>query len=139
MIASFFCGRYIVQARMEVLVVRDTIVDTLRIREPILISERVVDTVEVVVPCEVVRTIHDTMYVQLPISQKEYKDSTYTAWVSGYRAQLDSIAFVQPTITETIIRREKHKRWGLGVIGGYGVGKNGSSPYIGVGVYYRVW
>ncbi len=35
--------------------------------------------------------------VMLPITQKEYRDSSYTAWVSGYAAALDSIHIHRPT------------------------------------------
>ena len=35
--------------------------------------------------------LHDTVFVHLPIEQRQYSDPSYTAWVSGYRPQLDSI------------------------------------------------
>lgn len=33
----------------------------------------------------------DSIEICLPIEQKEYRDSTYQAWISGYHAKLDSI------------------------------------------------
>ena len=47
-------------------------------------------------------TIHDSIEVPVPIIQKRYDDSLYTAWVSGYDPALDSINLRLPTITETI-------------------------------------
>ena len=79
----------------------------------------------------------DSVQVLMPITQKQYNDSSYTAWVSGYKPSLDSI-YVYPrhdvvTITNTI--RLKPKRWGIGLNVGYGITpKNGMQPYIGVGV-----
>ena len=80
-------------------------------------------------------TIHEPVYVPVTISQKEYQTEDYHAWVSGYKPSLDSI-WVYP---EKIIIREKPRRWGIGVIAGYGVGRNGLSPFVGVGGYWRVW
>lgn len=83
----------------------------------------------------------DSVAVELPITQKMYGDSTYTAWVSGYRPRLDSI-YVYPrhetvTITNTI--RQKPRRWGLGVSAGYGYAPGkGMVPWVGVGVQYTL-
>ena len=73
----------------------------------------------------------DTVSVELPIVQKEYRDSTYTAWVSGYEARLDSIRVMTPTVTVT---KWKKRRWGAGVQAGYGTG----GAYIGVGISYNL-
>lgn len=74
--------------------------------------------------------------------QKRYADSTYTAWVSGYKPSLDSIEVYRKTVVqrETITLRKKTPRWGLGITGGYGYGtKNkGFEPFVGIGVYYRI-
>lgn len=87
-------------------------------------------------------TIHagDTV---LPVEQKVYKDNDYTAYVSGYRPQLDSISVYPKTITVTNdiyhTVKTKSKRWGVGITAGYGLGKDGLSPAIVVGVNYRIW
>lgn len=86
--------------------------------------------------------IPDSISVELPITQKRYADSTYTAWVSGYNPTLDSIRIYPRheviTITNTI--RQKPKRWGVGLNVGYGITpKNGLQPYIGVGVSYNLF
>ena len=41
--------------------------------------------------------LHDTVLVNLPTEQRQYSDPRYTAWVSGYRPQLDSIRIYQQT------------------------------------------
>lgn len=79
----------------------------------------------------------DTVPVLVPIVQKVYTDSTYTAWVSGYRARLDSIAVYRQTQTVTI--RQKPRRWSIGLQAGYGLTPRGPQPYVGVGVTYRLW
>ncbi len=82
-------------------------------------------------------TVHDS--VELPVVQKVYhKDSSYTAWVSGYEPRLDSIAIYNKTETITIFKHKKSKRWGIGLGLGYGVGKDGFHPYIGVGMQYNI-
>ena len=118
-------------------VVRDTIitnhVDTVRDTVPIPVYESVVDSFPFVVPVPVPGdTVRDTVY--LPITQKIYKDSLYTAYVSGYRAKLDSIEVYSKTRTVFVGERVKRKRFGLGVQAGYGFSGNKASPYIGVGV-----
>ena len=52
----------------------------------------------------------DSVTVQIPITQKVYEDSTYTAYVSGYRASLDSLVFKMPREVITIKEKRKHKR-----------------------------
>ena len=68
-------------------VVRDTIitnhVDTIQDTVPVPVYESVVDSFPFAVPVPG-DTVRDTVY--LPITQKIYKDSLYTAYVSGYRA-----------------------------------------------------
>lgn len=82
----------------------------------------------------------DSVEVQVPITQKEYQDSTYHAWVSGFEPSLDSIHVYSrtTTITKTTPVYIK-KRWGIGVQVGVGVTNNKVSPYIGIGVSYNLW
>lgn len=81
--------------------------------------------------------IHDSVNVVVPIRQKKYEDSTYTAYVSGYNTRLDSISIYRKTIYQTIT--EKPSRWGVGITGGYGYGKGGLTPFVGVGIYYNLF
>lgn len=90
-------------------------------------------------PGDTIMIIHekDSVAVEIPITQKEYGDSTYHAWVSGYMANLDSIAVYQKTeyIRETISRTST-KRWNFTIGPTVGAGWNGQkiSPYIGLGI-----
>ena len=112
--------------------------DTLRDSIPYPVIETVVQEIPELFPVYITLdgdTIHETVYIPVPISQKEYQTENYHAWVSGYKASLDSV-WVYP---EKIIIREKPRKWGIGVIAGYGIGRNGLSPYVGIGGYWRVW
>lgn len=82
--------------------------------------------------------IQDSVKVAIPISSKVYEDSTYTAYVSGYRASLDSIFVYPRREVITITDKSRHKRWGIGIQAGYGFGRNGLSPYIGIGISYNL-
>lgn len=79
--------------------------------------------------------VYDSVNVVVPITQKKYEDSAYTAYVSGFRPQLDSIKIYQKTTTIT----EKPSRWGVGLVGGYGYGTKGFTSFVGVAVYYRLF
>ncbi len=79
--------------------------------------------------------------LELEITQKVYSDSTYTAYVSGYRPNLDSIFVRQKIITNTIhetrtIREKEFRRFNVGLIAGYGYGLQSKTfePFIGVGL-----
>lgn len=121
-------------------VVRDTIItnriDTVRDTVPVPVYESVVDSFPFAVPVPG-DTVRDTVY--LPITQKIYKDSLYTAYVSGYRAKLDSIEVYSKTRTVFVRERAKRKRFGLGVQAGYGFSGNKATPYVGVGVSYNLF
>lgn len=87
----------------------------------------------------------DSVEVSLPIEQKKYSDSTYTAYVSGYRPNLDSIT-VYPkreivTIAKTATVVTKHRRLSIGLQAGYGVGLRSKQmePYVGVGIGWRLF
>lgn len=114
--------------------IRDTVRDSI----PYPVIETVVQEIPELFPVYITLdgdTIHDSIYISVPILSKEYKTENYRAWVSGYKPSLDSV-WVYP---EKIIIREKPRKWGIGVIAGYGIGRNGLSPYVGVGGYWRVW
>lgn len=126
------------------------------------------DTITIAQPTEVVRTIvrYDTLRqiefvnisdtdllkkldslelaIELPISQAIYRDSTenakYEAYVSGYKAELDSISIHCKQI-ETIVTKTERippRRIGIGIQAG--VGYSGQiAPYVGIGIQYRIW
>lgn len=73
----------------------------------------------------------DSAEVVIPIAQKIYEDSLYTAYVSGYNPSLDSLTLRQPKEVVTI--RQTPKKWNVAVFAGYGVTPKGFQPCIGVG------
>ena len=85
--------------------------------------------------------------VSVPIEQKEYGDSTYHAWISGYEPKLDSIAVYNKTIVDehTVVVHEYQpaKHWSLGIQAGIGIGvtdnKMTATPYIGLGLTYKLF
>ena len=86
----------------------------------------------------------DSLDIPIPIEQKRYEDSLYTAWVSGFRPALDSIRLHQPeivtTITETIVKPAP--RLSIGPSVGAGVSITGTprlGVYAGFTVQYRLW
>ena len=89
-------------------------------------------------------TVHDSISVPIPIEQKRYDDSLYTAWVSGFRPALDSIRLHQPEITTTITKTivQKAPRLSLGLSVGPGVSIDRDHHigiYVGFTANYRLW
>ena len=82
----------------------------------------------------------DSVEVIIPITQKHYKDSLYDIYISGLEPHLDSLRLYPKT---TIITTEKiqyrQRKWNVSIQAGYGYGRDGFSPYIGVGVGYTLF
>lgn len=127
-------------------VVADTVYRRDTVRWPIVMDSVVtryvtrrlaVMRVDTVRQCDTLRAV-DTVEVSLPIVQKVYKDTNYTAWVSGYEPRLDSISVRHRTIIERRTVRERG-RWGVGLGVGLGIDKTFKpTPYVGVGLMYRL-
>lgn len=89
--------------------------------------------------------VDDSTTIALPIMQKRYDDSLYTAWVSGYEPNLDSILIHQREVINTVtITNTVNKpiaRFSVGVQAGAGCGifTRQADVYLGVGVQYRLW
>lgn len=121
----------------------DTIMDTVLVVK----KEKVIKVIrDTLVNVEFIRDTVDTAKVvaDIPIVQKEYSDdSTYTAWVSGYRPSLDSISIYRKntsTNKETVIKKKDIHRFGIGpvVYGGYNFGTKKLDYGIGIGVSYQI-
>ena len=88
-------------------------------------------------------TIRDSIDIPVPIYQKRYEDSLYTAWVSGFEPNLDSINLHQPTITETItktiVKPSPLITFGIQAGGGYGIINRKPDIYIGIGAQLNLW
>lgn len=141
-----FCGNKSVPV-----VERSLVIDTVLFYKPVPHDSVVVRYVTKVLPVvpntgngistrtDTMTGVADSAEVIIPITQKIYEDSTYKAFVSGYDVALDSIAVYNKTVT--IREKElatKQPRLGFGIICGAGYGRQGLSPFIGMGVYYRI-
>ena len=95
-----------------------------------------VTRVDTVRQCDTLRAV-DTVEVSLPFVQKVYKDTNYTAWISGYEPRLDSITIANKIVTRTnTVSKNKDKRFSLGVQTGFNV--INKKPYFGVGITYNI-
>lgn len=113
--------------------------DTFKVTEPKYITKRVVDSI----PYPVTDTIRmrDTLYVILERQQVTWEDSLSRVYASGVNPQVDSVIhFTQDMIItkEIPVIQDKKTRWGIGVQAGVCVGKNGLTPFVGVGVSYNI-
>ena len=132
--ASKHC--YNVSTVTDTIVKRDTIIsvpDT--VYREVALGEKTVKVVIHDTLCKI-----DTVEVALPFAQREYRDSNYNAWVSGYEPALDSIKVFPRTVTvhERVTVKEKNRRWG--VFGGVGISVSDRvTPCVGVGIGYRIF
>lgn len=140
--------KLIEQTRTEIVEIHDTLVktrvDTIFHKNPIYVKQTVLkcDTVQVWSPYE-----QDSVQVEIPYISKEYQDSTYRAWVSGFRdVNLDSIEVYQKTKTVQInntnyITKYKNRPFSVGIQAGYGYDlmNKRALPFIGIGVQYNLF
>ena len=127
-----------------------THIDTFIVEKPTEIVRYVKRTDTIFETDTTIKIIFDTISgasaAIIPIESVIYQDSTqnakYRAYLSGFRASLDSIQ-INCLQTETIItkiEREKARKIGIGVQLGVGLSPQGiAAPYFGVGVQYRIW
>lgn len=137
---------YVGLGRGEEVVRADTVYRSDTVRWPVtrdsvvtryLTRRLAVMRVDTVRQSDTVRAV-DTVEVRLPIVQKVYRDTNYTAWVSGYEPRLDSISVRHREVTLTKVTGGG-SRWGVGVQVGLGIDKTFKpTPYIGVGLMYRL-
>ena len=124
----------------EVITITDTLVltDTIIKFQPKPYKVTIIDTIYLPQkPQKPQKPQIDTLIRQEVI----YKDSTYMAVVGGIEPYLKSIEIYPKTIyvnnnTTTTIKVRSH--FGLGVQVGYGYGRNGLQPYVGMGVQYNL-
>lgn len=144
LLSGYFLGRRTARSPEPECIVR---VDTLRIRDTVLVDKpvpvevRVVDTMLVAVT-DTIR-LSDTVYLRIPREIKQYEDSLFRAQVSGYRPSLDWIeVYPQTEVVTRNIFVDSRKRWGVGLQAGYGAyvagGQVRLAPYVGVGISYDI-
>lgn len=138
--------KLIEQTKTEIVEVRDTIEkishDTIFVDRPIAYKVKEIkhDTVRIT------DVKQDSVDVILPVIQKEYKDSTYSAWVSGFQdVNLDSIEVYQKTKTIEInntnyITKYKNRPFGfsIGIGGTYSPISNKIEPGVFLGITYTI-
>ena len=139
---SFLTGRCTKRAEIDFVQKTDTVIhrDTIRDSIPYPVYETVIQTVPEMFPIYITLegdTVREPIFVPIRITQKEYLTDDYHAWVSGYNPSLDSIDIFRKTMS--IAKRQSSRRWGIGIMAGYGIGRNGLSPYIGIGGFYKIW
>lgn len=130
----------------EVTVIKEKIVtDTIFIDKPIVYKETILkrDTIKVYT------NKGDSVESILPIIQKQYKDSCYEAYISGYiDCNLDSIEIFNKnkiieinTIKDREIIKYRNKRWTLGPSISYGYNFENKSwePTVGISVSYGIF
>ena len=128
----------------EVQVIKEKVIrDTIFSKKPVYINKYIVRTDTV----QLYDIKHDSVQVELPYISKEFKDSLYEAWVSGYQeVNLDSIrVFKEKQILEinntNYITKYKNRPFSVGIQAGYGYDfmNKRSSPFIGIGVQYNLF
>lgn len=111
--------------------IRDTIIDTVPYLKKVVELKTVRDTLK----------MNDTVNVtvEIPIEQKIYTGENYIAYVSGYRAYLDSIQTLN-TVIEKEITNTKYQKWALGpTVGiGYDIYNRHCAFLIGIGITYNI-
>ena len=124
----------------EVITITDTLVltDTIIKMQPKPYKVTIIDTIYLPQqPQKPQKPQIDTLIRQEVI----YKDSTYMAVVGGIEPYLKSIEIYPKTIyvnNNTTTTIKVRSRFGLGVQAGYGYGRNGLQPYVGIGVQYNL-
>jgi hypothetical protein len=90
--------------------------------------------------------LSDRVTVDVPIERKVYKTSDYRAEIEGFRPQLISMEVYRQTQfidrTQTILVPDP-RRWGIGVVTGYGMtvqdGRVRGGLFLGVGASYSLF
>ena len=128
--------------KTDTVTVTKTTYDTVRVDNPIPVDNFKIKTVTDTFINYKVDTFQHLVQVEIPIEQKVYRqDSLYTAYVSGYKPQLDSIDVYRRTITNTVtinnkIVKKKHIGFGINGGLGYGMISKKVEPFVGLGISY---
>lgn len=121
-------------SRVDTLYVRDT----LTVYKPSKVTRTVKDTVRVTVKETQIDTMHDTVFVYLPQESIVWQDDRCIVYAHGINPQVDSVTHFNSSAVVTRTVTDRPKRWGIGISAGYGMSKDGLSPYIGLGISYDI-
>ena len=128
----------------EVQVIKEKVIrDTIFSKKPVYINKQIVRTDTV----QLYDIKQDFVQAELPYIQKEFKDSLYEAWVSGYQeVNLDSIrVFKEKQIIEInntkYVTKYKNRPFSVGIQVGaqYNFITKRPEPYLGLGVQYNLF
>ena len=119
--------------RVDTLIIHDTIRP-----KPKVITQRVVDSIPYPVPYPVTDST-----INIPRTQIHTGGEGFSAWISGYRPQLDSILVFPERVEITkYVPVPKPCRWSVGIQTGMGITATATglkaAPYIGVGLSYSL-
>lgn len=144
-------GRPAMESEARATVIRDTVTDTVTVRMPVPVERTVIRYVTAKLPTAPAAPTgsdlsgksdksdpSDSTTVMLPLEGREYADSSFRAWVSGYRVSLDSIRIYPRTVSVT---RTHLPRWSLGIQAGLGLSTSSGArltTYIGLGITYNL-
>ena len=123
------------ETKVDTLVVRDTIMQY----KPIFVDKIKVDSV--LIPVKDTIVIRDSVYIYMDREKITWRDSLCEVYASGIMPQVDSVRHFTEDKYITIQKQVPVKvksHWGLGINAGYGVGKGGMTPYVGVGISYNL-
>ena len=120
--------------RTDTMYVRDTVT----VYKPSKVTRTIKDTMRLIVRETQIDTMHDTVFVYLPQESIVWQDDRCIVYAHGINPQVDSVTHFNSgaVVTRTVTGRPK--RWGIGVSAGYGMSKDGLSPYIGLGISYNI-
>lgn len=122
-----------IKEKVDTLFIRDT----MTLYEPLFVEKKVVE--RQLVPVTDTLRLRDTLFVYLDREQVVWQDSLSLVYASGILPQVDSVRhFVESRVITKEIPVKSSSRWGLGVHAGMGAGKDGLTPYIGVGLSYSL-
>lgn len=139
-VSAFFLGRHSVNPQTIVVdsIVYDTITKTHVEHDTMWLDTIIYEKVPMVVRDVDTLRITDTVLVAIPMHNYRFQDEMYDIEATGYNVGLKRVTVYPRTEYRTTTIKDK-SRWGLGVQAGYGVSKDGLSPYVGIGISYNIF
>lgn len=137
----------LVNERLEVLDIEPEIIfldsieyDTVFVESKEIVKLPIADTLVLI--DTVVAVAVDSVFVEIPIEYKHYSDTFQNVGISfdlrGFQCEIDSLYVKNFLNVPTQENKPKTNRFGLGLQLGIGVNEKGFTPYIGIGLNYRL-
>lgn len=123
--------------------------DTVRIEKIDTIRDTIFDTIPQLKNIKQLKVIKDTLVtkdtikveVEIPFEQKTFVGKQYSAYVSGYKPNLDSIRIYNTTVEKTVTKTvTKRNRWSVGptITTGYDIYNRNFGITVGIGITYNI-